>query len=109
MHGYRADLTELLAACDLVREHFVDLFRYVRDSMVAVDGLGLKVVAAKGAGFAWRDEEPNGLASQTWYETALHAGNADVRSAARTRVLQYNEDDVRATFAVREWLESLDQ
>ncbi len=93
---------------DQYREHFVDLFQYVRDSMVAVDGLGLKVVATKGAGFVWRDDEPNGLASQTWYQSALDSPEPEQRSAARTRVLHYNEDDVRATFAVREWLEFLD-
>ncbi len=104
----RSQDPDLLAACDLFRAHFVDLFGYVRDSMVAVDGLGLKVVATEGAGFAWRDEEPNGLASQTWYQNALDSRDHTQRSAARTRVLQYNEDDVRATYAVREWLESLD-
>lgn len=96
----------LLQVCTLVREHFVDLFQYVRDSMVAVDGLGLKVVATQGAGFSWRDEEPNGLASQAWYQDALQSGSPEERSAARTRILQYNEDDVRATLAVREWLGS---
>ncbi len=104
----RSGQPDLLAACDLIREHFVDLFQFVRDSMVAVDGLGLKVVATLGAGFAWRDEEPNGLASQTWYQSALGSPEPGQRSAARTRVLQYNEDDVRATYAVREWLASLD-
>ncbi len=104
----RSQHPDLMRACTLMAEHFVDLFQYVRDSMVAVDGLGLKVVATKGAGFTWRDEEPNGLASQTWYQTALDSPDGERRSAARTRVLQYNEDDVRATFAVREWLESLD-
>ncbi len=104
----RSGHPDLLAACDLVREHFVDLFQYVRESMVAVDGLGLKVVATKGAGFQWRDEEPSGLASQTWYETAVHSPDPAVRAATRTRVLEYNEDDVRATLAVRDWLESLD-
>ncbi|MGO1384381.1 MAG: TM0106 family RecB-like putative nuclease [Arachnia sp.] len=104
----RSQEPDLLQACNLVREHFVDIFQYVRDSMVAVDGLGLKVVATKGAGFSWRDEEPNGLASQSWYQSALQSPDPAQRSAARTRVLQYNEDDVRATFAVREWLDSLD-
>ncbi len=104
----RSQHPDLVEACTLVREHFVDLFQYVRDSMVAVDGLGLKVVATKGAGFTWRDEEPNGLASQTWYQSALESLGHEERSAARTRILQYNEDDVRATFAVREWLASLD-
>lgn len=104
----RSNHPDLIAVQALVRGHFVDLFRYVRDSMVAVDGLGLKVVATKGAGFSWRDEDPNGLASQRWYETAVRSPDPRERSAARTRVLQYNEDDVRATLAVREWLESLD-
>ncbi|MDO5735976.1 MAG: TM0106 family RecB-like putative nuclease [Propionibacteriaceae bacterium] len=104
----RSGQPDLLALTGLVKEHFVDLFRYVRDSMVAVDGLGLKVVATKGAGFAWRDDEPNGLASQAWYETAVNSPRPEVRAATRTRVLEYNEDDVRATLAVREWLESLD-
>ena len=30
------------------------------------------------------------------------------RAAARRRVLEYNEDDVRATWHVREWMEKLD-
>ena len=65
----RSEHPDLLAACDLVKEHFVDLFQVIRDNFVAVDGLGLKVVASKGAGFSWRDEEPGGLNSQTWFAT----------------------------------------
>ncbi|MGV8846030.1 TM0106 family RecB-like putative nuclease [Tessaracoccus sp.] len=104
----RSQHPDLLAACALVKDHFVDLFQHVRDSMVGVDGLGLKVVATRGAGFAWRDVEPNGLASQTWYETAVVSEDPGARTAARTRVLEYNEDDVRATYAVREWLTAFD-
>ncbi|MFV0430022.1 MAG: TM0106 family RecB-like putative nuclease [Arachnia sp.] len=92
----------------LVGEHFVDMFRSVRDHFVGVEGLGLKVVASKGAGFAWRDEEPGGLASQSWFATAAFAESAAERDAARRRVLEYNEDDVRATWEVREWLERID-
>lgn len=99
---------EILAACDLIRDHFVDLFGYVRDNFVGVDGLGLKVVAHKGAGFSWRDEDAGGLNSQAWFVTAVHADGPLQRDAARTRVLEYNEDDVRATWEVREWLTALD-
>ena len=99
----------LLAACDLIHDHFVDLFSFVRDNFVGVDGLGLKIVATRGAGFAWRDEEPGGLASQTWFAEAVAGGTAEQRDAARRRVLQYNEDDVRATLAVRRWLTGLDE
>ena len=98
----------LLAACDLIRGHFVDLFSYVRDNFVGVDGLGLKVVATRGAGFAWRDEEPGGLASRTWFNQAVDGATPAEREAARTRVLEYNEDDVRATSVLREWLTGMD-
>ena len=104
----RSGHPDLLAACDLVKDHFVDLFQLVRDNFVAVDGLGLKVVANKGAGFSWRDAEPGGLNSQTWFATAVDGASTAERKAARTRVLEYNEDDVRATWHVREWMERLD-
>ncbi|MHA6512477.1 TM0106 family RecB-like putative nuclease [Tessaracoccus sp. Z1128] len=94
--------------CGIIRTHFVDLFGFVRDNFVGVDGLGLKVVATRGAGFAWRDEEPGGLASQTWFSEAVTGTTPESRAAARERVLQYNEDDVRATLAVRRWLTGLD-
>lgn len=95
---------DLLAAVDLIDVHFVDLFRYVRDNYVGVEGLGLKTVAVHGAGFSWRDEEPGGLASQSWFMAAVTDPDEGVRAAARRRVLEYNEDDVRATWAVREWM-----
>lgn len=98
----------LAAACELIRDHFVDLFGFLRDNFVGVDGLGLKVVATKGAGFRWRDEEPGGLASQTWFSEAVNGGTDEARACARQRVLDYNEDDVRATLAVRNWLAAQD-
>ena len=83
---------------------FVDLFAVVKAHFFGANGLGLKVVAAAAAGFAWRDEEPGGLASQSWFADAVHAAAPDAREAARTRVLQYNEDDVLATWHLRAWL-----
>ncbi len=100
----RSGHPDILAATELVADHFVDLFRPVRDNFVGVDGLGLKVVASRGAGFHWRDDAPGGLNSQIWFDSAVHAPSEQERAAARTRVLEYNEDDVRATWAVREWL-----
>jgi predicted RecB family nuclease len=81
----------------------------VRDNFVGVDGLGLKIVASRGAGFHWRDEEPGGLNSQSWFNEAIDGATDDARAAARTRVLDYNEDDVRATLAVRRWLTTQDE
>lgn len=104
----RSDHPVLRRAVQLAGERFVDLYGYVRDHFVGVDGLGLKVVATRGADFRWRDEDPGGLQSQVWFKDAVGATDVATRECARRRVLEYNEDDVRATLAVREWLTGLD-
>ncbi len=47
---------------------------------------------AKHLGFAWRDAHPSGAASIEWFDRYL-AGDSE----AKARVLDYNEDDCRAT------------
>ncbi|GAA2096916.1 TM0106 family RecB-like putative nuclease [Microlunatus panaciterrae] len=83
---------------------FVDLYDVVRQHFFGVNGLGLKQVASTGAGFRWRDDDPGGLNSQRWFLDAVHGETEEVRAQARLRVLEYNEDDVEATLAVRGWL-----
>ena len=85
------------------REGFVDLLEVVKEHWFGVSGLGLKLVATH-AGFAWRDDDPGGLNSQRWFADAVHGPEPQVRQAAETRVLAYNEDDVLATRHVRAWL-----
>lgn len=87
--------------------HFVDLLPVVKKHFFGVDGLGLKAVATTGAGFSWRDSDPHGLNSQYWFADAIFSSTAEEREAARTRILEYNEDDVRATWSLRQWLRSL--
>lgn len=48
---------------------------------------------AKFLGFNWRDTEPSGAASIEWYHRWVDTGDA----ALKTRLLDYNEDDCRAT------------
>lgn len=98
----------VLAAAQRIRGHFVDMFALVRQHFFGTQGLGLKVVAHAGAGFEWRDEDPGGLNSQQWFRDAVTGPDEAGRRAAMTRVLEYNEDDVRATHALRRWLRSLD-
>lgn len=48
---------------------------------------------AKHLGFAWRDVDPSGAASIEWYHRWIETGD----DAVRQRILDYNEDDCRAT------------
>jgi uncharacterized protein len=83
-------------------EHFIDLRSEVRRCLVLpTDGESLKTVA-KLAHFAWRDDDPGGGQSIAWW--AEYWANPAMNAAARDRVLRYNEDDVRASFVVRDWL-----
>ena len=91
------------------RDHFFDILPVIRHHFFGVDGLGLKAVATQGPGFSWRDPEPDGLHSQYWFADAIHAPVPEQRRAAKNRILNYNEDDVWATWNLRRWLRSLDQ
>ncbi|SER93800.1 RecB family nuclease, putative, TM0106 family [Propionibacterium cyclohexanicum] len=95
------------AANRLTRTAFFDLFPVVRSNFFGAHGLGLKALAQSGAGFRWRDEEPGGLNSQRWFARAVGSADAVEKAALRRRVLEYNEDDTRATLALREWLRTL--
>jgi len=83
--------------------NWVDLRIVVEDNLVVGHGFGLKKLAPY-AGFSWRDEDPSGSASMTWYDKAVGATTALEREQNRERLLAYNEDDCRATLALREWL-----
>jgi predicted RecB family nuclease len=90
-------------AAGYAEEQFVDLLEIVKAHFFGVSGLGLKMIA-KHAGFSWRDDDPGGLNSQLWFAEAVHGVTPEVRAQARTRVLEYNEDDVSATSQLRAWL-----
>ncbi len=87
---------------------FLDLFQTMTRHFFGTAGLGLKAVAQAGPGFHWRDAEAGGLNSQIWWDQAAHDPEPAVREAARARVLAYNEDDVRATCALRHWIRGLE-
>jgi len=94
-------VAELLAS-----DQWVDLLEEFRTQLITGLGNGLKVVAGL-AGFSWRDSDPNGEDSMAWYAAAVGDGDPAVIAAARARLLAYNEDDVRATAAVRSWMRGL--
>lgn len=82
---------------------WVDVFAHVRQHLVGTDGLGLKVLGPV-VGFTWEDDDVDGEASVALRRQARQGGEAG--TAARATLLRYNEDDCRATRAVREFLDA---
>jgi predicted RecB family nuclease len=87
-----ASLTPLVGSSS-----WVDLLPYMRRKFWSNWGHGLKVTAV-ASGFSWRDDDPGGYASMQWYHDAMAGQDRDKNIA---RILSYNEDDCRATAALR--------
>ncbi|MGI5952075.1 MAG: TM0106 family RecB-like putative nuclease, partial [Brooklawnia sp.] len=98
----------LKSTLELLRQRHLDLFETVRQNYFGAHGLSLKVVANAAAGFTWRDDTPGGLNSQAWFVEATQGPDEQTRRDARQRILDYNEDDVRATMVLRDWLRTED-
>jgi predicted RecB family nuclease len=81
---------------------WIDLHDLAKRQIQTEGPLGLKQLAG-AAGFAWRDDNPSGEASMEWYEVASGDESAEALRS-RIRILEYNEDDCRATKALRDWL-----
>lgn len=54
-------------------------------------------------GFKWRDETPSGALSIQWYNEYLKTKNENIL----TRILEYNEDDCKATMILKDEVEKL--
>ena len=80
---------------------WIDMHDIAKQQIQTEGPLGLKQLAV-AAGFKWRDENPSGEASMLWYEVAVK--DTQEGHASRKRLLEYNEDDCRATKALRDWL-----
>jgi predicted RecB family nuclease len=58
---------------------------------------------AKFLGFKWRDTHPSGAALIEWYHRWIETGDAGIRQ----RILDYNEDDCRATRVLLDGIRAL--
>ncbi len=58
---------------------------------------------AKFLGFQWRDTNPSGAASIEWFDQWVQTGDP----AVRQRILDYNEDDCRATRVLLDGIRAL--
>ena len=92
---------------------WVDIYQEIKDQFLVTGSMRLKALAPI-AGFSWRDPEPGGENSMAWYREAVGAavscpadGDGAVLPVDRQmadRILEYNEDDVLATLALRRWM-----
>jgi len=85
-------------------DQWVDLLEVVRTHLVVATGRGLKTIAPI-AGFHWRSEDVGGDHAMVLYQTAVIDPDRERRTEARRWIVEYNEDDVRATLILREWLD----
>lgn len=93
-----ASVDEAEVAAFIASDEWVDVFAHVRRHLVGTDGLGLKVLGPV-VGFNWEDDDVDGERS-----VALRRAGRLGDERAREMLLRYNEDDCRATRAVREFL-----
>ncbi|MET9489189.1 TM0106 family RecB-like putative nuclease [Nocardia sp. NPDC006630] len=82
---------------------WVDMFQAVSEQFICPNGKGLKKIAPV-AGFSWRDPEAGGEASMSWYRLGVGYDGSEPDMSQRTRILEYNEDDVQATKVLRDWM-----
>jgi predicted RecB family nuclease len=87
----------------LASEQWVDLRNVFDAQFITGRSQGLKDLAWH-AGFHWSVDDPGGEEAMVQYDRAV-GEDAAAQDAARRWLLRYNEDDVRATFALRDWLD----
>ncbi len=83
------------------RDYTLDLHKIAVESVILpLYFYSLKDIA-KFLGFDWRSEDAGGAESVVWYDQWLETGDQKIMD----KIIEYNEDDVRATRYVKEWLE----
>jgi predicted RecB family nuclease len=81
----------------------IDLYQIVlKNTDWPVGSYSIKELA-NYCGFKWRDVSPSGALSIQWYNEYLKTGNSDVLN----RILEYNEDDCRATMVLKDRLDDM--
>jgi predicted RecB family nuclease len=87
-------------AQEMFTERMIDLLRYLRGSVIFPSPFYSLKDIAKHLGFKWRIHDASGLDSVLWYHKWLDEKD----KVALQDIIEYNEDDVLATWYVREWV-----
>lgn len=84
---------------DQIESRMVDVLTQMREKVIfPMPFYSLKDVA-KYLGYKWRSQDASGADSILWYDEWLRDGKKE----ALQEIVDYNEDDVRATWLVIEW------
>lgn len=87
--------------------YLIDLYKYTQKISFPTMGYSIKLLAPL-AGFKWSVKDPGGAGSLLKYRDAINpALPQSERDAAIAWLDSYNRDDVRATFAVRDYIRNL--
>ncbi len=90
-----------------IGDYFEDLWGYAKLVALGTSGYGIKKLAPK-AGFNWKVDDPGGALSLLKYKDAVDPSKSPAEQQESIDWLySYNLDDVRATFAVRDYLRNL--
>ena len=78
----------------------IDLYNVIlRHTDWPLASYSIKDIAAY-LGFKWRDDTPSGALSIQWYNKYLETKDERIIK----RILEYNEDDCKATMALKDFL-----
>jgi predicted RecB family nuclease len=83
-----------------ILNRFVDLHLWMTEAVVLpIENYTLKLIA-RSLGFDWRNSDANGAQAIYWYAQWLETQDRSLLDA----IIEYNEDDCRATYHVKNWL-----
>jgi predicted RecB family nuclease len=92
----------------LISKYFIDLLKYTRKLAFPVTGYSIKTLAPL-AGFYWSTDDAGGGNSLIKYQQAISESSDEALKDESINWLRaYNQDDVKATFAVRNYIRNLD-
>ena len=96
--GIQSEIEAFIAS-----DEWVDMLRVFDSQLITGGSIGLKMTAPL-AGFSWSVDDAGGAESMVMHDIAVAGTTERERQDARRWLLAYNEDDVRATFVLREWM-----
>ena len=98
--GLRAEVEMLIGS-----DEWVDLRRVFEDQLVT-GVVGGPQACGTSQRLPWEVDDPGRDVSMLYYETAVGTSEVGAAAAARTWLLTYNRNDVEATAALRQWLDT---